>query len=124
MLSDRTVGKIESLISAMVLSFTYYAVKDSAHNAQQMTFIRGMSNVPLLYLQAMYQKEDLFGSWTQLEKCCTRMGWQGSILLNSDFRNLHDADHQLTPDYNILNNDKTQRVLSIFCECILFQATF
>lgn len=77
--SDRTIGKIEALASAVVLSFTYYAVKDSTHDAQQMTFIRGMSSVPLLYLQATYEKDDLFGSWLQLETCCRRMGWQGRV---------------------------------------------
>lgn len=105
MFSDRTLGKIESLASALVLSFMYYAVKDSTHNAQQMTFIRGMTTVPLLYFQAIYEKEDLFGSWLQLETCCSRMGWQGTIGLLSLVDYLYDANYQPAADYDLLYHD-------------------
>lgn len=77
-ISNPMLGRIEALLSAVLMSFTFYFVKASPYSASQIGFIRGIINLAILYTQSVVMKIPLFGDWVKLEKCCSR-GFLGMI---------------------------------------------
>lgn len=69
------LGRLEAFLSAAVFAFIFYFVKTSSHDAQQMSYLRGALNIPILVAQVYLTKEDLFGDWSMVDKCCTRGIW-------------------------------------------------
>ena len=74
-MSDNTLGRLEAFLSAGVFAFIFYFVKSSSHDAQQMSYMRGSMNIPILLAQAYLMKDELFGNWEMVDKCCTRGIW-------------------------------------------------
>lgn len=101
--SDRILGRLEAFGSAIVFAFIFYFVKASSHGAQQMTYMRGVLNIPIILLQVYITREDIFPSWDKVDQCCTRGFWSGSLYLISLFDWIHDAEQQAAVDHNLFD---------------------
>ena len=67
-----SIGRIEALLSSVFFALMYYFIKASSHNAAQLAVVRGVGNMLILYVHSRITKESLFGSWKELDICCSR----------------------------------------------------
>lgn len=72
MLSDQTIGRIESVLASLIASFAFYFVKSIPQTFLALAFWRSILNLVPLYYHAKIVKEDLFGSWHKLDMCHSR----------------------------------------------------
>ena len=92
-MNDKLLGRIEAFLSAGFLAFIFYFVKSSTHDAQQMSYLRGALNIPILVVQVIITKEDLFGDWEKVNKCCTRGEWSSKFRVTSAVHRIHDGEY-------------------------------
>jgi len=71
-ISDPMIGRMEALLSAMLITVWSYFINSSPYTGPQVAYCRAIVNLPLLYVHAKIAKEPLFGDWTKLQKCINR----------------------------------------------------
>lgn len=71
-ISNRSLGRLEALLSTVFNALAFYCVKASPYGSNQVTFGRAILNVIGVYALAKLIKDDLYESQSALSKCITR----------------------------------------------------